>query len=136
MGTRRTKGPREIQHRPRLAWRESPTSGYPGRLYCTPTSAVRDRPRAARRRRSPGEDEGDDLRLRRRFRGSRQLHVTSPRPRVTSLSRAVGNRLWAVHVGAGAKAALMASSAGLALCGQVLVVRGGSRFLAASTASR
>lgn len=29
----------------------------------------------------------------------------------------------------------MASSAGLALCGQALVVRGGSRFLATSTAS-
>lgn len=55
---------------------------------------------------------------------------------MTSLPRASGNRLWVAHVGCGAKAALMASSAGLALCGQALVVRGGSRFLAASTASR
>ncbi|KAL4681371.1 hypothetical protein H8959_006848 [Pygathrix nigripes] len=30
----------------------------------------------------------------------------------------------------------MAGSVGLALCGQTLVVRGGSRFLATSTASR
>lgn len=55
---------------------------------------------------------------------------------VTSLARAARNRLWAAHVGGGAAAGLMASFAGLAVCGQVLVVRGGSRFLATCTASR
>lgn len=57
-------------------------------------------------------------------------------PYVTSLHGAGRKWLWAVHVGGGAAGGRMASSVGLALCGQTLVVRGGSRFLATSTASR
>jgi hypothetical protein len=55
---------------------------------------------------------------------------------VTSLPCANRKRLWAAHVDGCAEGGHMASSAGLALCGQVLVVRGGSRFLVSSTASR
>lgn len=54
---------------------------------------------------------------------------------VTSLAGA--SRKGAVHrTCAEAAGGPMASSAGLALRGQTLVVRGGSRFLAISTASR
>lgn len=57
------------------------------------------------------------------------------RRRVTSLASA--SRKGAVRRScAEATGGPMASSAGLALCGQTLVVRGGSRFLAISTASR
>lgn len=64
------------------------------------------------------------------------MYVTAPRLPVTSLPGAARNRLRAAHVGGGATAGLMASFAGLSVCGQALVVRGGSRFLATCTASR
>ncbi|XP_019658566.2 tRNA (guanine-N(7)-)-methyltransferase non-catalytic subunit WDR4 isoform X4 [Ailuropoda melanoleuca] len=54
---------------------------------------------------------------------------------MTSLCGTGRKRGSAAHVGGGAAGGQMASSAGLALCGQVLVVRGGSRFLATSTAN-
>uniref|UniRef100_A0A8C2S197 WD repeat-containing protein 4 n=1 Tax=Capra hircus TaxID=9925 RepID=A0A8C2S197_CAPHI len=62
--------------------------------------------------------------------------ITSRRLRLTSLSSAGRKRRWTAHVGGGALGGHMASSAGLALCGHVLVVRGGSRLLATSTSSR
>lgn len=62
--------------------------------------------------------------------------VTSRRLRLTSLSSAGRKRRLTAHVGGGALGGHMASSAGLALCGHALVVRGGSRFLATSTSSR
>ncbi|XP_061278514.1 tRNA (guanine-N(7)-)-methyltransferase non-catalytic subunit WDR4 isoform X3 [Bos javanicus] len=61
--------------------------------------------------------------------------VTSRRLRLTSLSSAGRKRRWTAHVGGGALGGHMASSAGLALCGHALVVRGGSRLLATSTSS-
>uniref|UniRef100_A0A8C2S4J8 WD repeat-containing protein 4 n=2 Tax=Capra hircus TaxID=9925 RepID=A0A8C2S4J8_CAPHI len=61
--------------------------------------------------------------------------ITSRRLRLTSLSSAGRKRRWTAHVGGGALGGHMASSAGLALCGHVLVVRGGSRLLATSTSS-
>lgn len=67
----------------------------------------------------------------------RMLQAGTPyaRRRVTSLASA--SRKGAVRrTCAEATGGPMASSAGLALCGQTLVVRGGSRFLAISTASR
>lgn len=64
------------------------------------------------------------------------MYVSAPRLPVTSLPGAARNRLRAAHVGGSATAGLMASFAGLAVCGQALVVRGGSRFLATCTASR
>lgn len=64
-----------------------------------------------------------------------QAGVPFARRRVTSPAGA--SRKGAVrHTCAEAAGGPMASSAGLALCGQTLVVRGGSRFLALSTASR
>lgn len=67
----------------------------------------------------------------------RMLQAGTPyaRRRVTSLASA--SRKGAVRrTCAEAAGGPMASSAGLALFGQTLVVRGGSRFLAISTASR
>lgn len=64
--------------------------------------------------------------------GLRHLAVSG----VMSITCAVLKRCLAVHVGGITEGGSMASSVGLALCGQALVVRGGSRFLATSTASR
>lgn len=71
-----------------------------------------------------------------RARGAIPDDVTSRRLRLTSLSSAGRKRRWTAHVGGGALGGHMASSAGLALCGHALVVRGGSRLLATSTSSR
>ncbi|XP_055270599.1 tRNA (guanine-N(7)-)-methyltransferase non-catalytic subunit WDR4 isoform X2 [Moschus berezovskii] len=67
--------------------------------------------------------------------GASRDDATSRRLRLTSLTSAGRKRRWTAHVGGGALGGHMASSAGLALCGHALVVRGGSRLLATSTSS-
>ena len=131
VGTRPVKStsPRKIQTRPTQAGGRAETK-QAGALH--PDKFEQNPPKAARDALLESEgQEGLSAHARRRRVPSR--HRAAAARDVTPQRRQ--EEAPGAHVGGG-EAREMASSVGLALCGEALVVRGGSRLLATSTSSR